>query len=140
MMHKFRVGLHDLLAMGTLVRKAFTTDVGQMQWQRHHMTVWMLTPSEWCTNFRVGLHDLLAMGTPVRKAFTTDVERMHWQRHHMTVVTFWAKLEQEQGSRIRQNIWMLMPSEWCTKFQSRLTWFACYWNAGTKSIYKLQQM
>jgi len=30
-------GLHYLLAMGTLVWKGFTMDVGQMQWWRHDM-------------------------------------------------------------------------------------------------------
>jgi len=32
-----------LLAMGTPLRKALTTDVGQMQQWRHHMTTWSLT-------------------------------------------------------------------------------------------------
>jgi len=31
--------VYDLLAAGTPVRKTFTTDVGQMQQRRHHMTV-----------------------------------------------------------------------------------------------------
>jgi len=29
--------LSDLLTTAAPVRKAFTTDVGQMQWRRHHM-------------------------------------------------------------------------------------------------------
>jgi len=34
----FRVHVHDFLGMERPLRKAFTTDLGQMQWRRYHMT------------------------------------------------------------------------------------------------------